>query len=94
MTPADAKIIHLDVGTPRSNDALHAAIQASIGRTYDAGCYGLVWCLEEYPTPVTINVVGLEELRTRDPYHAKMLEIALREVAERRSELGLVINVD
>ena len=78
---------------PPSYAALEAVIQTAIGRTYEWGFYGLAWCLDEYPTPVTITVVDLHELRVRSPYHAKMLEIALREVAERRSGQGFVANV-
>ncbi len=93
MAAAEPKIIYLDVGTPRSHVALEAAIQAALGITYEWGFYGLSWCLDEYPTPVTINVVGLAELRARAPYHARMLESALREIAEGRSEQGFVVNV-
>ena len=93
MAATEPKLIHLDVGTPSSYAALEAAIQTAIGRTYGMGWYGLVSCLDEYPTPVTINVVGLAELRARNPYRARLLEVALREVEQRRSEQGFVINV-
>ena len=94
MAAAEPKLIHIDVGTPQSYAALEAAIQTAIGRTYGMGWYGLVECLNEYPTPVTINIVGLEELRARSIYRARLLEIAFREVAEQRSGEGFVLNVD
>ena len=94
MAGAEPKLIRIDVGAPESYAALEAAIQTAIGQTYDMGWYGLVDCLDVYPVPVTISIVGLKQLRARSPYRARLLEIAFREVAERRSEQGFVINVD
>jgi len=92
MPAAQGRVINLDVGAPQSDAAVHAAIKAAIGRTYTAGWYGLVWCLEEYPTPVTINVVGLDLFRARSPIQAKMFSIAMRDVVELRGGAGFVVH--
>jgi hypothetical protein len=93
MTVPEHRIIKIDVGAPRSDAAVHAAIEEAIGRTYSsAGWYGLAWCLDEYPTPVTINLVGFESFQARSPLQAKLMIMAFRNVVERRSGQGFVVN--
>jgi hypothetical protein len=86
-------VFSIDVSGTRSFAELETLVKDSLGCTEGMGWYGLAWYLLECPTPLTINLVGLEALRTRLPRDAQMLLIALREAQERRSHQGFVVNV-
>ena len=87
------KVVSIDVSGARTWDEFEALVKDPLGCKYGLGWYGLAEYLDECPTPMTINLVGLEVLRTRFPLPVRLLSIALREAQERRSHQGLVINV-
>jgi hypothetical protein len=83
---------NFDVGAAQSREELYATISAALGRPCPDP-YSLVWELDDLPMPVEITVTGMEALLERLPLQAKLLMVALRDVAERHRVKGHVPDV-